>query len=65
MWVREEWRPDMINPTGASVFINPGYLLLALIKDQTEALAVAEEALRSGAVSLVVLEVSKPTLSSS
>ena len=57
MWIRENWRQDMINPTGASVFFDPDNLLMALVKDKTEVLAVAEEALRSGAVPLVVLEV--------
>ena len=59
MWVREDWRQDMINPAGASVFFDPENLLLALAKNQTEVLAVAEESLRSGAVPLVVLEVTQ------
>lgn len=59
MWVREAWRSDSINPQGAAAFVNPDDLLVARAKDQTELLAVAEEALRSGAVDLVVLEVSK------
>lgn len=59
IWVREEWRKDMINPLGVSVFFDPANLLMALAKDQTEVLAVAEESLRSGAVPLVILEVTR------
>lgn len=39
---------------------DPGKLLLASARDQTGVLAVAEEALRSAAVSLVVMELDKP-----
>jgi protein ImuA len=59
IWVREAWRSDSINPQGAAAFFNPDDLLVARARDQTELLAVSEEALRSGAVDLVVLEVSK------
>ncbi|MFV0361036.1 ImuA family protein [Tropicimonas sp.] len=60
LWIRESWRPEALDPLGLSVFFDPQRLLLAEARDQTEVLAVAEEALRDGAVSLVVLEVSRP-----
>ncbi|MGR3761746.1 ImuA family protein [Roseobacteraceae bacterium NS-SX3] len=58
--VRESWRPDQVHPPGLSGFFDPRGLLFAAAKDQTEVLAVAEDALRSGAVPLVVAELSKP-----
>ncbi|WP_095590798.1 ImuA family protein [Actibacterium ureilyticum] len=60
LWVRESWRNEMINPVGLSDFFDPSKLLLAQTKDQTETLAVAEEALKDGAVPLVVIEISRP-----
>ncbi|WP_338048692.1 hypothetical protein [Phaeobacter porticola] len=60
MWVREAWDPTQINPNGFAAFIAPSDLTLCNTKDQTQTLAVAEEALRSGAVSLVVVLLNKP-----
>lgn len=60
LWVREAWRTEKINPAGAAGILNPDRLLMAEAKDQVEVLAVAEEAARSGAVSLVVIEIGKP-----
>ena len=60
LWIVEAWQGDGINPVGFSRYLDPASLLLARAGDPLEALAVAEEALRSGAVALVVLEVSKP-----
>lgn len=60
LWVRTIWRPETINPLGLADYINPSRLLIAQAKDQTETLAVVEEALRDGAVPLVVLELTAP-----
>ncbi|SPH16625.1 hypothetical protein DEA8626_00135 [Defluviimonas aquaemixtae] len=60
LWVREGWQADRINPLGYASYCDPDRLLLASGKDQTEVLAVTEEALRSGAVSFVVAEIGKP-----
>lgn len=60
LWVREGWRVDGLNPTGFAPLFDPSKLLVAQAKDQTEILAVGEEALRSGALDLVVLEIAKP-----
>ncbi|MCE8439515.1 ImuA family protein [Rhodovulum sulfidophilum] len=60
LWVTESWQTERINPAGIAALIDPGRLLLAEPRDQTEALAVTEEALRSGAVPLVVTELTKP-----
>lgn len=55
-WIREAWRSDVLNPVGLSGFLDPSKLLIAQVKDQTEGLAVMEETLRDGALSLVVTE---------
>ncbi len=60
MWVRERWEPSQINPDGFVEFIDSASLTLCNTKDQTETLAVAEEALRSGVISLVVMQLTKP-----
>lgn len=60
LWVREAWKPDQINPTGFHAILDPGLLIFAKTVDQSDTLAVAEEALRSGAVSMVIMEVGKP-----
>lgn len=60
MWVRQGWRAELIDPSGAAAIVDPANLLLANAKDQTDALAASEEALRSGAVRLVVTELGRP-----
>lgn len=59
-WIREAWRPGFLNPVGLSGFFDPKRLLVAQVKDQTEGLAVMEEALRDGNLSLVVIELGEP-----
>lgn len=60
LWVAERWRPEQINPLGINDFIDPSRILTAMTKDHPETLAITEEALRSGAVALVVAEVTAP-----
>lgn len=60
MWIREAWRAEALHPVGLSAFFDPSRLLVAQARDQTDALAVAEEALKDGAVALVVIEISRP-----
>ncbi|MDK3075777.1 hypothetical protein QO034_22225 [Sedimentitalea sp. JM2-8] len=60
LWAREAWQTEVINPVGLSTFFDPSKLLLAQTGDQTETLAVAEEALRDRAVPLVIIEISRP-----
>ncbi len=56
LWIAEGWRRDTLNPVAFGQFADPAQLLLASVTDQTEALAVTEEALRSGAAALVVAD---------
>lgn len=60
MWLRENWESSQINPNGFCDFVSPTRLTVCQTGAQSETLAVAEEALRSGAVSLVVMTASKP-----
>lgn len=60
LWVREAWLADTSNPASFATFLDPKQLLIAQAPSHMDALAVAEEALRSGDVSLVVMELSQP-----
>jgi len=60
LWIRETWLSERLNPIGLSAFFDPSHLLIAQTKEQTDSLAVAETALKDGAVSLVVLELTRP-----
>lgn len=60
IWITRSWQAERINPLGYARFADPSKLLTVLTRAQDEALAVAEEALRAGAVPLVVVEVSDP-----
>ncbi|MGH1332181.1 MAG: ImuA family protein [Paracoccaceae bacterium] len=60
LWIREGWHSDTIMPQGLLPIFNPALLLLARPKDQTDALAVAEEALKDGALPFVVIEITRP-----
>lgn len=59
LWVREAWLKAALNPVGLSAFCDPKDLLVAQTKDQTDTLAVTEEALKDGSVALVVCEVTR------
>ncbi len=60
MRISEDWQASQINPVGLSAYLDPQYLLTSKVKNQDEGLAVMEESLRSGAVSLAVIELTKP-----
>ena len=60
MWVSESWQVEQINPSGFCNYMDPQNLLTSKVKDQDDGLAVVEESLRSGAISLTVIELTKP-----
>lgn len=60
LWIREAWLCDTLQPQGMLPFFDPAQLLMARPKDQVDALAVAEEALRDGVLPHVVLDVTRP-----
>ncbi|WP_305984676.1 ImuA family protein [Roseibium sp. MMSF_3544] len=59
VWISERWRP-VVNPEGLAPYCDPGKLLVTRTDSQLNALASAETALRSGAVGLVVAEITGP-----
>jgi protein ImuA len=59
LWIREDWCSDTVNPPGVAAYFEPSRMLMAQAATQTDALAVAEEALRDGALPLVVIELSQ------
>ncbi|CTQ54486.1 hypothetical protein LP7551_03019 [Roseibium album] len=57
VWVSESWQPP-INPEGLLPYCDPGKLLVTRADSQLNVLASVETALRSGAASTVVAEIS-------
>ncbi len=60
LWIRQEWKSDLLHPVGLLSYCDPSKILLAQVKNQVEGLAVMEEALRDGSVSLVIIELDQP-----
>ncbi len=58
LWVKESHHSEQLNPAGLIEFVAPDRLLVATTNDQVESLAVAEEALRSSVLPLVVMSLS-------
>jgi protein ImuA len=60
VWIRPGWWPERLNAAGLQPLANPARLLLVRADRDEAALWAAEEALRSGAVPLVVVETAAP-----
>nr|WP_321443665.1 hypothetical protein [uncultured Cohaesibacter sp.] len=60
LWLTEGWRNEQLNPQGLAAFCDPEHLLLVRVADHKSMQACAEEALRSGAVAAVVVEMAQP-----
>ena len=60
MWFVEGWQGEAINPLGLLPYCNPHNLLIGKCGNAADLLAATEEALRSGAVSIVVSEITRP-----
>ncbi|MBD9527992.1 hypothetical protein IB235_14320 [Paracoccus sp. PAR01] len=60
LWICEDRRMERLLPTGLAEFIDPDRLMVADTRNQTDTLAVAEEALKDGAIALVVMEITRP-----
>lgn len=58
--IREAWKNLQLNPVSFATYIDPQQVLVAQAPSHIDALASAEEALRSGRVALVVMELSQP-----
>ena len=60
LWIMQAWQARQINPVCISAYLDPQRLLIAKTPDEQGTLAVAEEALRSGALRFVVMELTQP-----
>ncbi|MGV6812322.1 MAG: ImuA family protein [Brevirhabdus sp.] len=60
LWIRPAWESDQLNPDGVHPWIDPGRLITLAARRAEDLLWAAEEALRAGAVELVVAELPEP-----
>jgi protein ImuA len=60
IWLVEGWMQEVVNPLGLQTYCDPHQVLIGKCSNPTDVLAATEEALRSGAVSLVIAELTKP-----
>jgi protein ImuA len=60
LWLRPAWRAERLCPQGLLPFADPGALVAAACPRAEDLPWAAEEALRSGAVALVVVELATP-----
>lgn len=60
LWIFPSWLAERIYPDGLQDFANPSRLIMAGVRRPEDALWTAEEALRSGAIPLVVAELPDP-----
>ncbi len=60
LWIRPGWHSDQLHMAGLRGEIDPGRLVFVTAKRSEDLLWSAEEALRSGAVALVVADLSDP-----
>lgn len=60
LWIRPAWRNEQVLGDGAQAFLNPGRIVFANATRPMDMLWCMEEALRSGAVPLVIAELEEP-----
>ncbi|MBQ0767242.1 MAG: hypothetical protein KBT62_12940 [Sulfitobacter litoralis] len=60
LWIREMRAHERVNPLGLATVLDPAQLLVAFAKNQADSLAVAEESLREGVLSCVLIDISRP-----
>lgn len=60
LWIQLRWQPERLYPLGLKAFYDPARAIIVKCKDQFEILGAAEDAMRSGVVSLVIAELPEP-----
>lgn len=60
IWLVEGWTHEVVNPHGLQTHCDPHQVLVGKCSNSSDVLAAAEEALRSGVVTLVIAELTKP-----
>jgi protein ImuA len=60
IWFVEAWITEMVTPLGLQTHCDPHQVLIGKCSTPIDVLAATEEALRSGVVSLVIAELTKP-----
>ncbi len=60
IWIRPSWKGDRLHPHALCDWTSPEGLIIVETPRDSEALGCAEEALRSGAVALMVVELGGP-----
>jgi len=60
IWFVEHWVQEVLNPIGLHTHCDPHQVLIGKCSGAADVLAAAEEALRSGVVSLVIAELTQP-----
>lgn len=60
LWIRADWEPHGLNPDGVMDFTDPARFLFVSAQRREDQLWAVEEALRSGAVPLVVADLAAP-----
>ena len=60
IWLSEGWMHEVVTPLGLQTHCDPHQILIGKCSNSTDVLAATEEALRSGVVSLVIAELTKP-----
>ncbi len=59
LWLQSGWQTEQLNPTGLTQFVSPKKLVMVHADTHKDLLACSEDGLRSGAVSLVICEVTQ------
>lgn len=60
LWISPAWLPERLFPAGLAAFADPGRLLFATARRPEDLLWSMEEALRAGAIPLVLADLSTP-----
>lgn len=60
LWVRPGWNAGIAFPQGLAALIAPERLLIAETAQETDTLAVAEEALKDGSLPFVLIQTTRP-----